>query len=158
MQLQLLTLCATSVLVIAAPAAIERSFSVSTYRDIASEHTRSLLSHSRRLRGRQTAYIPTAIDEILYWYGNFTVGKSSGLGLLIDTGSSDLIVNPDLYVPSGYAAPYDGSNNFTISYEGVDRSGFGFETVICTQVCIDYADICIDQRHSAKRLRERWWT
>ncbi|OLN85417.1 Gastricsin [Colletotrichum chlorophyti] len=35
-----------------------------------------------------------------FWYGSFDVGLSTNLSLLIDTGSSDLAVNPDRYKPS----------------------------------------------------------
>jgi hypothetical protein len=93
--LHTLALCAWNALALAAPTR-QDGFTVSTYRDSADEHTRALLSTSRRLRGRQAASIPAAIDSILYWYGNFTVGESDNLGLLIDTGSSDLILNPGL--------------------------------------------------------------
>lgn len=35
-----------------------------------------------------------------FWFGNFTAGDAADLSLLIDTGSSDVFVNPDLYKPS----------------------------------------------------------
>ncbi|KAK1254824.1 hypothetical protein MKX08_008819 [Trichoderma sp. CBMAI-0020] len=35
-----------------------------------------------------------------FWFGNFTAGDATELSLLIDTGSSDVFVNPDLYKPS----------------------------------------------------------
>lgn len=35
-----------------------------------------------------------------FWFGNFTAGDAIDLSLLIDTGSSDIYVNPDLYKPS----------------------------------------------------------
>lgn len=35
-----------------------------------------------------------------FWFGNFTAGDATDLSLLIDTGSSDVYVNPDLYKPS----------------------------------------------------------
>jgi hypothetical protein len=142
-----LVVYACGIIANAAPAPYD-GFTVSAYRGRADEYTLSVLASSRRLHSRQSATLSTAIDSILYWYGNFTVGEASGLGLLIDTGSSDLILNNGLYVaiaelryikhradaggrykPSKYATAYDGSTNFTITYEGVDREGFGFETV-----------------------------
>jgi pepsin A len=35
-----------------------------------------------------------------FWFGNLTAGDAADLSLLIDTGSSDVYVNPDLYKPS----------------------------------------------------------
>ena len=35
-----------------------------------------------------------------FWFGNFTVGKATGLSLLIDTGSADVAVNPGKYKAS----------------------------------------------------------
>jgi hypothetical protein len=124
----ILLLCICVRAALAAPAA-QDGFAVSAYRSHIDERTLSILSTSRALRRRQTGSLSAAIDSDLYWYGNFTVGEGTNLGLLIDTGSSDLILNNDLYKPSKYMTPYEGTN-FTISYEGVDRQGFGFETVL----------------------------
>jgi hypothetical protein len=124
--------------VLAAPT-VQDGFAISAYRSPADKDTISLLSISRKIHRRQSSTLGTAIDSDLYWYGNFTVGESTNLGLLIDTGSSDLILNGGLYKPSKYATPYEGSN-FTISYEGVDRQGFGFETVLFDQGALYYAD------------------
>lgn len=69
------------------------------------------------------------LGRSLYWFGHFDVGNTKNAKLLIDTGSTDLILNPGLYKPSSHMTKFSGTTNFTISYEGVNRAGFGFETV-----------------------------
>ena len=65
----------------------------------------------------------------MYWFGyNISVGDSHSLRLLIDTGSTDLILNPGKYKPSSHEKPY-GTGKFVTGYEGVNRAGFGFEFV-----------------------------
>lgn len=96
--------------------------------------------------------IPSELGKSLYWFGNFSVGDSGYVRLLIDTGSSDLWLNKGVYVgtsyflvsilqwvtdrrlecrykASEYEKPYSGNSTFSITYEGVNRAGFGFETV-----------------------------
>jgi hypothetical protein len=50
------------------------------------------------LRKRQTASLPSELGKSLYWFAYFRVGESDPLRLLLDTGSTDLIVNPGKYV------------------------------------------------------------
>ena len=45
------------------------------------------------------AIAPETLDAG-FWYGIFSIGDSNNLSLLIDTGSTDLAVNPELYTPS----------------------------------------------------------
>lgn len=45
----------------------------------------------------ESGIIESKLDRSLYWYGHFSVGDSHKLKLLIDTGSTDLIINPGLY-------------------------------------------------------------
>lgn len=36
-----------------------------------------------------------------FWYGLFTVGQTSNLSLLVDTGSGDVAINANIYQPTG---------------------------------------------------------
>ena len=105
-------------------------FLISSHRDTADAQTIHALSH---LRKRQSGTLGSYIGKTLYWFGNFKVGDSGPLKLLIDTGSADLLVNPGLYTPSGDKKSY-GNGKFSITYEGVNRQGFGFKTVSSKQM------------------------
>lgn len=50
------------------------------------------------------------------WFGSFAVGHSPPLELLIDTGSSDIILNPNRYAPSPALGSQDLHTNFTKTY------------------------------------------
>lgn len=54
-----------------------------------------------------------------FWFGSFDVGLSKNLSLLIDTGSSDLAVNPDRYKSS--------SASVNLQRQGVLKYGTVFE-------------------------------
>lgn len=58
-----------------------------------------------------------------FWFSHFTVGASPDLEILIDTGSSDAIMNPGIYKPSS------GSTNtgrpFHIAYSTTNPDGSG---------------------------------
>ena len=107
------------------------SFEISAHRDTADADTVKALS---AIRKRQSADLPAKLGNSLYWFGNFSVGDSGDLKLLIDTGSTDCLVNPGLYKPSKHEKPYKGHKKFSITYEGVNRAGFGFETVGATRL------------------------
>ncbi|KPI36780.1 uncharacterized protein AB675_11742 [Cyphellophora attinorum] len=124
----LLSVCALVGITSAAPAT-EAAFSLSARRALPNHQTLAHLSARKIRRDGKTGNFSTAIDNQLYWYANFTVGNSSNLELLIDTGSSDLLLNNGVYVPSKYETAFNGNTTFSISYEGVDRQGFGFETI-----------------------------
>lgn len=62
------------------------------------EHDAATVNAASRLRRRQSAQLPNKLGKSLYWFGNFKVGDSGVLKLLVDTGSTDLLVNPGLYV------------------------------------------------------------
>lgn len=81
----------------AAPTAEEGGFTVSAVRKQTNAQSRALLPGKFQKR-LATANFSTALDTDLYWYGNFTVGNGTNLELLIDTGSSDLLVNNGTYV------------------------------------------------------------
>ena len=50
-------------------------------------------------RKRQTASLPSVLDKSLYWFANFTIGDAKDVYLLIDTGSTDLLMEPGVYEP-----------------------------------------------------------
>ena len=50
------------------------------------------------------------------WFGSFAVGDSKSLELLIDTGSSDMVLNPNRYAPSPAPGSQDLHTNFTKTY------------------------------------------
>lgn len=89
----------------------DKSFNIAARRDYA---------HSHHLRKRQYAIEATGLDRALYWFGNFSVGDSGPLSLLIDTGSSDILIDPGLYKPSKNELPYVNTK-FAIEYEGVNK-------------------------------------
>lgn len=92
--LAILSALCCSLLSFAAGAAIANDgFLISSHRDKADPQTVHALSS---LRKRQSGSYGNYIGETLYWFGNFKVGDSGPLKLLIDTGSADLLVNPGL--------------------------------------------------------------
>lgn len=58
-----------------------------------------------------------------FWFSHFTVGASKDLEILIDTGSSDAILNPGIYQPS--SASQDQNRRFHISYATTNPDGSG---------------------------------
>lgn len=62
-------------------------------------------------------------DEQGFWFGHFSVGGSADLSILIDTGSSDAIINPGVYKPSKQAA--DTHQTFRIAYATTNPDGTG---------------------------------
>lgn len=79
----LLPLCAWSTL--ASP--VDKSFELEVFRE--ANHT----------NGSVTTDLPASLGHSLYWFANFDVGDSKNVKLLVDTGSTDLLVNPGMYVP-----------------------------------------------------------
>ncbi|CZR62087.1 uncharacterized protein PAC_11984 [Phialocephala subalpina] len=65
-----------------------------------------------------------------FWFGDFSVGNSSNLSMLIDTGSGDVIVNPKLYKPSASSKPLNAA--FTNTYGTTSSDGTGNGTVVGT--------------------------
>ncbi|KAK5168945.1 uncharacterized protein LTR77_006254 [Saxophila tyrrhenica] len=102
-------------------AAAVDSFSIASHRDYADSNNLP--------RKRQSGSVPSELGKTLYWFANFSVGDADSVRLLIDTGSTDLLMNEGVYKPSKNQKPYKGHKNFTITYEGVSRGGFGFETL-----------------------------
>ncbi|KAG6000132.1 hypothetical protein E4U54_001537 [Claviceps lovelessii] len=58
-----------------------------------------------------------------FWFSNFTVGASQNLELLVDTGSTSVIVNPGLYRPS--PGGIITGKPFQISYGTTNSDGTG---------------------------------
>ncbi|OAA74091.1 aspartyl protease [Cordyceps fumosorosea ARSEF 2679] len=63
------------------------------------------------------------VNEQGFWFSHFTVGASKDLEILIDTGSSDAIMNPGIYQPS--AASQDQNRRFHIAYATTNPDGSG---------------------------------
>ncbi|RDL31832.1 uncharacterized protein BP5553_09234 [Venustampulla echinocandica] len=62
-----------------------------------------------------------------FWFGEFTVGGSSNISLLIDTGSGDVVLNPGIYVPG--KASQTLNITFENSYGSTESNGTGSSTV-----------------------------
>ncbi|KJK77307.1 hypothetical protein H634G_07046 [Metarhizium anisopliae BRIP 53293] len=58
-----------------------------------------------------------------FWFSHFTVGASPDLEILIDTGSSDAILNPGVYKPS--PGSVNANRRFRISYATTNPDGSG---------------------------------
>jgi hypothetical protein len=68
---------------------------IAAHRREADEQTVNTLA---ALRKRGTGELPTKLGKSLYWFGHFDVGEGHDYHLLLDTGSSDCILNNNLYV------------------------------------------------------------
>jgi pepsin A len=58
-----------------------------------------------------------------FWFSRFAIGDSPDLEILIDTGSSDAILNPGIYKPSPNAV--NAKRPFHISYATTNHDGTG---------------------------------
>ncbi|OOF94901.1 hypothetical protein ASPCADRAFT_208555 [Aspergillus carbonarius ITEM 5010] len=65
-----------------------------------------------------------------FWFGSFDVGNSKNLHMLIDTGSSDVIVNPGLYAQGSSSASLNLT--FENAYGTTESDGSGTGTVAGT--------------------------
>lgn len=68
---------------------------IAAHRQEVDEHTVNTLA---ALRKRGAGELPTKLGKSLYWFGHFDVGLGHDYHLVIDTGSSDCILNSNLYV------------------------------------------------------------
>ena len=75
--------------------AADDALSFSVFRDEADAQTVNALS---KLRRGLRAQLPNQLGKSLYWFGHFSVGDSPDLRLLVDTSSTDLLINPGVYV------------------------------------------------------------
>lgn len=67
----------------------------------ASHAAQAVFKHAARLGANPEKY-SVEPEELIggFWYGSFDIGDSKNVSLLIDTGSSDVFLNPGLYSPS----------------------------------------------------------
>ncbi|KAL5347490.1 hypothetical protein ACLOAV_007802 [Pseudogymnoascus australis] len=63
-----------------------------------------------------------------FWYADFSIGGASNLGLLIDTGSGDVVVNPGIYVPGKTSEKLDIT--FKNTYGTTSKDGTGSATIV----------------------------
>lgn len=69
-----------------------------------------------------------------FWFGNFTTGDATDLSLLIDTGSSDIYVNPGLYKPSSES--HTLNQTVSMSFITTEPNGCG-EMILKSHVVTD---------------------
>lgn len=58
-----------------------------------------LIGRESNYQEKKVAVVDLAIDQG-FWYGNFAVGASRNLSMLVDTGSADVGLNTGNYKPS----------------------------------------------------------
>ncbi|KAJ5587197.1 acid protease [Penicillium hispanicum] len=71
--------------------------------------------------------IQTLSESDRFWFGSFDVGNAKNLTLLVDTGSSDVVLNPGVYKKS--AQGVNTHKNFSITYGSTESDGSGTLTV-----------------------------
>lgn len=77
-----------------AAAVASNGFEIETHRQEAPRHAVDALSPNRQ---KQSGVLASTLGKSLYWFGYFSVGLSEKpYKLLVDTGSTDLILNPGL--------------------------------------------------------------
>lgn len=59
----------------------------------------------------------------MFWYGSFDIEESKNLSLLLDTGSGDFAVNPDLYKPSSDSKNLNHTGQ--LEYTTLQKDGCG---------------------------------
>jgi pepsin A len=83
---------------------------------------------TRKLIGRRDGSAEQAIPSTEgFWFGDFTIGGSSNLSMLIDTGFADVIVNPGHYKAGNYSKSFNEA--FSNSYWTTSSDGTGTGTV-----------------------------
>ena len=78
------------------------------------------------VRAKTNVVVPE-VDDQSFWFANFSIGASPSLEILIDTGSSDVYLNPGVYK----AGPNSKNLNrdFSITFATTNSDGSGTETV-----------------------------
>ncbi|KAL6904512.1 aspartic peptidase domain-containing protein [Trichoderma evansii] len=66
-------------------------------------------------------------NDLDFWFARFSIGASRNLSILVDTGSTDLMLNPNVYQASEAAVAL--SQPFSMRYGTVNSDGSGEETV-----------------------------
>ncbi|KAH8654537.1 aspartic peptidase domain-containing protein [Tricladium varicosporioides] len=64
-----------------------------------------------------------------FWFANFSIGNVSNLALLVDTGSSDILLNREKYLPSGSSKDLNKEVNISFSTSNSDGTGSESMTV-----------------------------
>ncbi|OAA50332.1 aspartic protease precursor [Metarhizium rileyi] len=110
----------TLLFLIAAHIALADSSHALFYKTVNEQTARNIAS----LKGRDIAGDDgPLVNKQGFWFSHFTVGASRDLEMLIDTGSSDAILNPGIYQAS--PASVDTKRQFRISYATTNPDGSG---------------------------------
>ncbi|PVI07960.1 acid protease [Periconia macrospinosa] len=76
---------------------------------------------------RRALPIAQMAEDQFFWFGNYSVGSGESFELLVDTGSSDIFINPGKYKPG--LTSKNRNRNFTASFSTAKLDGTGFITV-----------------------------
>ncbi|KUJ16902.1 acid protease [Mollisia scopiformis] len=79
----------------------------------------------RNLHRRDASAVGAISSSGGFWFGDFAVGGSSSLNMLIDTGSGDVIVNAGLYKPSSTSKSINATFDNTYATTSSDGTGTG---------------------------------
>ena len=80
-----------------------------------------------------------------------SVGDSKDVKLIIDTGSTDIILNKGVYKPSKNRIPYPKKGRkYQAGFEGINRAGYGFISINGT---VQYDTVSIGNFTSKKTGR-----
>lgn len=88
--------------------------------------TLAQLVRPKRANAASNVAIPET-EDAGFWFADFSVGASPSDSMLIDTGSSDVYMNPGKYQPGSSAR--DTGRPFTISFATTNSDGSGSETL-----------------------------
>ncbi|KAF4635739.1 hypothetical protein G7Y89_g2357 [Cudoniella acicularis] len=77
--------------------------------------------------GRRELLSARVFEDQRFWFANFSVGNASNLSLLVDTGSSDLLLNVGKYTPS--TSSQDLGHEFNLSFSTSNSDGTGSESM-----------------------------
>lgn len=81
----------------------------------------------RKFPSISTKVVVPETEDANFWFANFQVGAQQSLSMLIDTGSSDVYLNPGFYHPG--ASAEDQGRPFEISFATTNSDGTGSETL-----------------------------
>jgi len=74
-------------------------------------------------KGRAVPRTGDLVAEQGFWFSNFTIGDSPNLEILIDTGSTDALLNPGIYKPGPNSINTNTTFNLTFLTTNPDGSG-----------------------------------
>ncbi|RFU79618.1 aspartic protease precursor [Trichoderma arundinaceum] len=106
-------------LLVAIPAVLADSSHPLHFKKIDAVAARSLAA----VKGRAVQATGNLVAEQGFWFSNFTIGGSPNLEILIDTGSSDAMLNPGIYKPGPNSV--NTNTPFRISYATTNPDGSG---------------------------------